>query len=205
MRTRCIVFLPLAALITAALFVLSASIVWALEATLASERGISAIEVSLHETECETLRRRIGEVAREASVCEAHPGCLRSPILCPIVMREELAREYEALRSAVEARCTGLPTYATNGWGVCSRSDGVCRVEAQRCEPSRSWSEEIGSPRAPWSAHFGTVRGRRGYAVRRVRCAGQAGTSSGGTSDAPSPSGSSSKRPAPFDSRHRPI
>ncbi len=148
MRMRCVVFLPLAAVITGALFALTVSIVWALEARLAPPPASPAIAISLHETECEQLRRRISELAREASACEAHPGCLHSPILCPIVMREERAREYEALRSAVESRCSGLPTYATHGWGSCTRADGVCRIEAQACRPPQSWTKEIESPGA---------------------------------------------------------
>ena len=77
MRIRCIAFLPLASLITCVLFLLASSFLVAIETTLAplivSEStaiaGTPTIELIRFETECEGLRRRIEELARDA--CEA--------------------------------------------------------------------------------------------------------------------------------------
>ena len=155
MRVRCIAFLPLSVLITSLLWLLASSFVSTIESTLtpiivpAIAAGVvtPTIELIRFETECEGLRRRIEELARKASSCAAHPGCLQSPLLCPIVMGEGLEREYDQLRRAVQARCTGLPTYATRAGRACSIGDEAC--EARHCDAQNGWSDETASPPRP--------------------------------------------------------
>jgi hypothetical protein len=114
---------------------------------VASGSAPPTIELIRFETECEGLRRRIEDLARIASSCEAYPGCLEFPISCPIVMGRELELEYERLRMAARARCTGLPTYATRDGGSCAVGDDVC--EAGRCNPTQVWAEEFAFPDPP--------------------------------------------------------
>ena len=153
MRIRCIAFLPLAALITCGLLLLASSFVSTIESTLApvivplivpaSAAGAvtPTIELIRFETECEGLRRRIEELARDASSCDAHPGCLESPILCPMVMGKDLEREYDRLRSAAQSRCKGLPTYATPAGRSCPVGDDAC--EARLCSAQDGWAAEV--------------------------------------------------------------
>ena len=160
MRIRCIAFLPLAVLITCMLFLLASSFLATIETKLvplsvsdsAAGAGTPTIELIRFETECEGLRRRIEELARDASRCDAHPGCLRSPIRCPIVMGAELELEYDRLRSAARSRCIGLPTYATRAGGPCSVGDDAC--EARLCGAQDTWAEEIASPDRPLTFVF---------------------------------------------------
>ncbi len=158
MRIRCIVFLPLGALITCVLFLLASSLVSTIELTLApviapfilADSGGAAtptLELIRFETECEGLRRRIEELARDASSCEAHPGCLESPILCPMVMGKDLELEYDRLRRAAQSRCTGLPTYATRSDRSCSVGDDAC--EARLCNAQEGWAAKVAFPDPP--------------------------------------------------------
>ncbi|MEE8164816.1 MAG: hypothetical protein V3T64_04545 [Myxococcota bacterium] len=159
MRIRCIAFLPPAALITCVQFLLASSFVSTVESTvapvmmpfivpaIAAGAATPTIELIRFETECEGLRRRIEELARVASSCDAHPGCLRSPILCPIVMGQDLELEYDRLRSAAQSRCTGLPTYATRAGRSCPVGDDVC--EARLCSAWDVWAEEVAAPDRP--------------------------------------------------------
>ena len=156
MRFRCFVFLLPATMITMLLFFLASSFVSRIETQLAPVMGpfimpavasgsaTPTIKLIRFETECEGLRRRIEELARMASSCEAHPGCLESPIRCPIVMGRDLELEYGRLRMAAQSRCTGLPTYATRDGGSCAVGDDVC--EARRCNPTQVWAEELTFP-----------------------------------------------------------
>ena len=152
MRIRCIAFLPLAALATGLLFLMASSLFSTIESTLvpaivpaiAAGAGTPTFELIRYETECEGLRRRIEELARDASSCDAHPGCLESPILCPIVMGRDLALQYDRLRRAARSRCTGLPTYATRAGSSCSHADDAC--VARRCVTQQGWAVEVASP-----------------------------------------------------------
>ncbi len=158
MRIRCIVFLPLAALITCVLFLLASSLVSTIELTLApviapfilADSGGAAtptLELIRFETECEGLRRRIEALARDASSCDVYPGCLQSPIRCPIVMGEDLELEYDRLRRAAQSRCTGLPTSATRSDRSCSVGDDAC--EARLCGVQDGWTEMVAVPDRP--------------------------------------------------------
>jgi len=150
MRIRCIAFLPLAALMTCVLLLLASSFVSTIESTLvpvivpASAVGAVTpmIELIRFETECEGLRRRIEELARDANSCDAHPGCLESPILCPLVMGPDLERKYDRLRSAAQSRCKGLPTYATPAGRSCPVGDDAC--EMRLCSAQDGWAAEVG-------------------------------------------------------------
>ena len=113
MRLRCIVFVPPAALVTGGIFLLTSSIVSALESTFATPEPVAHYEIVRFETECEALEEQTAELARFVDSCEALPGCLESQNICPSAMREELAEEYNRLRLEVQSRCTGLPVYAT--------------------------------------------------------------------------------------------
>lgn len=126
MRIRCIAFLPPAALATGLVFLLTSSIVSGLEATLEVRQLARSLEIVRYQTECEILKRRIEEVARDVQSCEALPGCLRSENICPAYMQEEIAREYESLRIAVRERCAGVPTFVTHGAATCSSSVVHC-------------------------------------------------------------------------------
>ena len=129
MRTRCIAFLPPAALATGLVFLLTSSIVSGLEATFEVRQPAASLEIVRYETECEILERRIEEVARDVQSCEALPGCLRSENICPAYMQEEIALEYERLRFAVRERCAGVPTYVTRVAAICSSSIVKCSTE----------------------------------------------------------------------------
>jgi len=126
MPLRCIAFLPLAAIVTGLILLLTSSLVSGLESTLVVSSSNRVFEVVRYETECELLERRIEEVARDIRSCEALPGCLQTKNLCPTGFREELMLEWERLRLGVQSGCTGLPTYATRVSTTCSSSGSDC-------------------------------------------------------------------------------
>jgi hypothetical protein len=86
------------------LFVLASSAVPDLE-PLGVVRQVSAIEPVRYESSCAAVQRQVDEIGRSATACEADPGCLLSPILCPVVLDENRAREYDRLRDWLDREC----------------------------------------------------------------------------------------------------
>jgi hypothetical protein len=155
MRIRCIAFLPPAALITCVLLLLLSSLASTIESTLApvilpalaAGASTPTIELIRFETECEGSRRRSEGLAADASSCDGHPGCLQSPILCPMPMGRDLELERDRPRSAAQSRCTGLPTDATPAGRDCSLGDDAC--EARLCSAQDGWAAELALPDPP--------------------------------------------------------
>jgi hypothetical protein len=104
MGTRLIVLLPLAALMTAALFVLAASTHSVLERRFVPEHA-PATRLVRYESTCERIEQRLAELARAATACDAAPSCLVSSLVCPIEMTASHEREYERLRDRLQREC----------------------------------------------------------------------------------------------------
>jgi hypothetical protein len=126
MRVRYIALLPLAALMTGLVFLLTSLIVSSLEKRFSRSEAPAAFEIVRYETECDSLRRRIEEAARDLDACEAFPGCLNSQNICPVVMQDELMLEYEGLRRAAESRCAEVPVYVTLVSATCPITADDC-------------------------------------------------------------------------------
>lgn len=119
MRIRCIAFILPAALITAAILLLTSAIVSGLESRFSASEPSSVFEIVRHETECDGLWRRIAQVARGGHSCEAMPGCLSSQNICPLTLQREFAAAYEELRQTVESRCGDLRRSVTRVSTTC--------------------------------------------------------------------------------------
>lgn len=148
MRFRLLAFIPPAALISAALLVSASSLVSALEATFV-QAAPSVIAIERFETRCEVLDRKIGALSRAATSCDQDLQCLRSPILCPIAMDEEMERDYRALREERYEQC-GVPRIPSE---LSSRSFSRDSVEAMTidssaCSSAPNWQERAASGRA---------------------------------------------------------
>ena len=135
MRTRLIFFLPLAALVTAALFVGALSLFSTLEANFVPETA-PAIRLVRYESSCAAIQRQASEMARAATACEADPSCLVSPLVCPVVMDEVRLLEYERLREVLENQC-GMTRTASHRSGEGTPLEAeICGVSAQAADPS---------------------------------------------------------------------
>jgi hypothetical protein len=104
MRLRLLAFFPPAAFVTAVLLVSVSSLVSALETSLTPDVMI-AVKVQRYESDCDVLKRKINELSRNATSCDADLQCLSSPILCPIEMDAAQEREYRNLRAEFAMRC----------------------------------------------------------------------------------------------------
>jgi len=134
MGTRLIVLLPLAALMTAALFVLAASTHSLLERRFVPEHA-PAIRLVRYESACDRMEQRLAELARAATACDADPGCLASPLLCPIEMTVVHEREYERLRDRLERECGSGSWDGFDATPVASDPSPSCGL-AQEATPS---------------------------------------------------------------------
>ena len=138
MGTRLIVLLPLAAAMTAALFVFAASTHSLLERRFVPEQ-VSTTRLVRYESACDRLEQRLAELAREATACDADPGCLVSPLACPIEMTAVREREYERLKDRVERECRSGSRNGLETTSAASDSSQSCHLarEAMRSAMER--------------------------------------------------------------------
>jgi len=148
MRLRLLAFIPPAALISAALLVSASSLVSALESTL-TPIASSAIEIERFESRCDELDREIEALSRAATSCDQDLQCLRSPILCPIAMDEEMEREYRTLREERRESC-GVPFLRSE-----PQSQSFSKilleptgVDSSECRSAPNWREPAASSRS---------------------------------------------------------
>lgn len=144
MRLRLIVFLPAAALITFVLIGSASSLVSALERSLMGEEEAPPLRITRYETECDVLYREIHTLSHEVTTCETDPECSGSPLLCPVVMNEDVSREYQRLRTALNQKCgvsLGLMDYVWGGpvWG--EPTQGPEQGVVPSCGESHDWLE----------------------------------------------------------------
>jgi hypothetical protein len=130
MGTRLIVLLPLAALMTAALFVLAAFAHSVLERRFVREHA-PAIELVRYESPCERMEQRLAELARAATACDADPRCLGSPLVCPVEMTAIHEREYERLRDRLERECGSERWHGIDAIPVASEPSESCDFSRQ--------------------------------------------------------------------------
>ncbi|MBW2499409.1 MAG: hypothetical protein JRF61_19165 [Deltaproteobacteria bacterium] len=134
MGTRLIVLLPIAALMTAALFVFAAFTHSLLERRFVPEH-VSTTRLVRYESACDRMEQRLAELAREATACDADPGCLVSPLLCPIEMTAVHEREYERLRDRLERECGSGSWDGLDATPVASDSSQSCDLVREAIPP----------------------------------------------------------------------
>lgn len=150
MRLRCIAFLPPAAIMTGLIFLLTSSIVSALESKFARSDRVDRFEIVRHESQCEFLERRLDEVARDVHSCEALPGCLHSTKLCPERILDELSDDYDRLRFALRDECPGSASQVARVSLTCSTDARDCTLG--HCDASGtavSFERELKTTRLP--------------------------------------------------------
>lgn len=140
MRFRLIAFLPIATLITVGLLASASSIVFAIERSWSPPVADlpPLVHVRQFETECDALFREIHALSHATTRCGENPVCFGSPLLCPAAMDEEIERDFQRLRKALNERC-GLPLRLMD----------------------YAWSEERRSEAAPQSPTDGGSASRR--------------------------------------------
>lgn len=130
MRFRLLAFFPLAAVMALLILISASSFVSAVEEAVGQSgeaEQVAWIPISLLESECDVLYRKIHALSHEVTSCGEDPLCLGTPILCPGALDSNIDREYERLRSELNERC-GVPLnlmdYAWGGpaWGERARS-----------------------------------------------------------------------------------
>ena len=136
MRLRLIAFVPPALLMTLVLLLSMSTFVSAVERSLVGDSEIVTppIRVQRFETECETLYREMYAISRAATSCDEEPSCLGSPLLCPVMMDDELEAEYQQLRTELIARC-GDPH------GLAARAFGGPVAQVASCSVYQDWHQ----------------------------------------------------------------
>ena len=143
MRARLILFLAPALFVTGLLLVLASALVSDLEPPAVAESAF-AIEPIRAEASCAVIQRQVDSLARTATVCEADPGCLHSPILCAVAMDEARVREYERLRDRLDEECGIMRTASYRPARRSPYEAEVCGVS----EESRALSSRERVPRS---------------------------------------------------------
>lgn len=135
MPLRLLAFLPPAMLITGLILVSVSSLFSVLDTKLSpTPPELPAMQVQRYETTCDVLHREIHDLSRRTLACGREPGCVGSPLLCPIAMDADLEHEYQRLRHELNQEC-GVPlglmdfaaTDAVGAWsgaGEASRGAG---------------------------------------------------------------------------------